>query len=199
MNLPVTGATGGIGISLGHVANVFSLDLKLSAMEQMGKAKLLSNPKLLVMQGKAANIQIGRNLPQITTTTDSNGTQTSSTEWLPVGIKLDVTPIVTNDRRIILTIKVEQSSQGEDVTTTEGTNFSIDMNKILTEVLIEDGSTAVIGGLLEQETINSTSGVPGFADIPVIGWLFKKKQDSSQAREILVFLTPRIVGSTPQQ
>jgi len=197
VNLPLAGATGGVGISLGHIANVFSLDLKLSAMEQLGKAKLLSNPKLLVMQGKPANIQIGQDLPMITTTTDSNGAQTSSTEWRAVGIMLKVTPMVTNDKRIGLTVEIEQSTQGEDVTTTEGDNFSINVNRVVTEVLIEDGSTAVIGGLLEQENRDSSNGVPGFSNIPVIGWLFKTKSNSTRAREILVFLTPKIVVSTP--
>jgi type IV pilus assembly protein PilQ len=197
VNLPLAGATGGVGISLGHIANVFSLDLKLSAMEQMGKAKLLSNPKLLVMQGKSANIQIGQDLPMITTTTDSNGAQTSSVEWRSVGIMLNVTPIVTNDKRIGLRVEIEQSNQGQDVTTTEGQNFSVDVSRVVTEVLIEDGSTAVIGGLLEQSTSDGSEGVPGFSNIPIIGWLFKTKKNSAAAREILVFLTPRIVGPAP--
>jgi type IV pilus assembly protein PilQ len=197
VNLPIAAASGGIGVSLGHIADVFSLDLKLSAMEQMGKAKLLSNPKLLVMQGKSANIQIGQDLPMITTTTDSNGAQTSSVEWRSVGIMLNVTPIVTNDKRIGLRVEIEQSNQGQNVTTTEGQNFSVDVSRVVTEVLIEDGSTAVIGGLLEQSTSDGTEGVPGFSDIPLIGWLFKTKKNSSAAREILVFLTPRIVGSAP--
>ena len=197
VNLPLAGATGGVGISLGHVANVFSLDLKLSAMEQMGKARLLSNPKLLVMQGKAAYIQIGQDLPMISTTTELNGSQTSTTEWRSVGIMLKVTPVVTNDKRIGLTVEIEQSTQGNDVTTTEGNNFSINVNRVVTEVLIEDGSTAVIGGLLEQETRDGKNGVPGFSNIPLIGWLFKTKSNTERAREILVFLTPKIMASAP--
>ena len=98
VNLPAAAATSGVGFSFGHIANTLSLDLKLSAMETLGQTKLLSNPKVLVVQNQKALINVGNQLP--VTKTDTEGNRT--VEWKDVGIMLEVTPQVTNDNRIFL-------------------------------------------------------------------------------------------------
>jgi type IV pilus assembly protein PilQ len=100
---------------------------------------------------------------------------------------------VTNDRRVFMDIKIEKSSQGDNVMTTEGAMFSINSNRTETKVLIADGETTVIGGIFIQETINDVSGVPGFSNIPIFGWLFKSKADTQRKKELMIFLTPRLV------
>ena len=148
VNLPASNPVGGIALSLGHIANTFTLDLQLSALESLGKTKVLSNPKLLTQQNHKAQIKIGDELPIVTRSTNAqNGDNTSTIMWKPVGILLEVTPRTTYDNKINLDVKVTKSSKGPDVITTEGVNFSIVSNEVATKVLIDDGATAVIGGL----------------------------------------------------
>jgi type IV pilus assembly protein PilQ len=189
VNLPASGATSGIGISFGHIANTLSLDLRLTAMESMGKTKILSTPRVLVVQNESAKINVGQELP--IPSTDAEGNRT--VQWREVGIMLDVKPQVTNDGRIFMEIKVEKASQGDPVATTEGLMFSINSNKAETQVLIADGETAVIGGLSEEGIQEQTSQTPGLGSIPGLGWLFRQQGKSEVRRELMIFLTPKIV------
>jgi type IV pilus assembly protein PilQ len=189
VNLPAAAATSGIGFSFGHVANTLSLDLRLSAMETMGRTKVLSNPKVLVIQNQKAIINVGQQLP--VTKTDTEGNRT--VEWKDVGILLEVKPQVTNDKRVFMEIKIEKSSRGDNVQTTEGEMFSIDTSRADTKVLIADGETTVIGGLFVQQDVTNDSSVPGLSKLPLFGWLFKSKSDNREKRELMIFLTPRLV------
>ncbi len=190
VNLPAASATSGIGFTFGHIANTLSLDMRLSAMEQLGQTKILSNPKVLVIQNQKAEINVGSQLP--VTKTSSEGDRT--VEWKNVGIVLEVKPQVTKDNRVFLEILVEKSSQGENVDTTDGTMFSINTSRAKTQVLIADGETTVIGGLFVQETIKDESSVPGLSKLPLVGWLFKNKSDTQRKSELMIFLTPRLVA-----
>jgi type IV pilus assembly protein PilQ len=190
VNLPAEGATSGIGISFGHIASTLSLDLRLTAMEQMGKTKILSTPRVLVVQNEEARINVGQELPIPSTDAEGNRTVT----WRAVGINLTVKPQVTNDGRVFMKIRVAKESQGDPVATTEGLMFSINSNKAETQVLIADGETAVIGGLTEEGTQESEAGTPGLSSIPGIGWLFRSRANSTIRKELMIFLTPKIVS-----
>ncbi|HEY6000369.1 MAG TPA: type IV pilus secretin PilQ, partial [bacterium] len=189
VNLPATSPTAGIGFSFGHIANTLTLDLRLSAMEKLGRTKILSNPKVLVVQNQKALINVGSQLPIPKTDADGNRT----VEWKDVGIRLEVTPQVTNDKKIFMAIQIEKSSQGENVQTTEGAMFSINTSRADTKVLIADGETTVIGGIFVQTAIKDDSSVPGLGKLPLIGWLFKSKGDKESKQELMIFLTPRLV------
>jgi len=189
VNLPAAVSTGGIGFSFGHIANTLSLDLRLSAGENLGKVKILSNPKVLVVQSQRAVINLGSQLP--IPKTDASGNRT--VEWKDVGITLDVLPQITNDKRVFMEIKIEKSSQGENVQTTEGAMFSINTSRAQSKVLIADGETTVIGGIFIEENTGSTDSIPGLSKIPVLGWLFKNKATKENRRELMIFITPRIV------
>lgn len=191
VNLPATGAVSGVGIALGHIANTFSLDVKLSALEKLGKTKILSNPKVLVIQNEEANINVGSQLPVPKTDTEGN----RSVEWKDVGILLKVTPNVTSDGRVFMKVKIEKSSAGQTVKTTEGEMFSIERRGAETKVLVGDGETSVIGGIFQQSDSSSGDGVPGLSRLPVIGWLFKSRSSSNRRTELMIFLTPRIVST----
>jgi type IV pilus secretin PilQ/predicted competence protein len=190
VNLPVADSISGIGLTLGHIANTFSLDVKLSAMESLGLTKLLSNPKVLVLQNKEAKINVGRQLPQ--PKTDGFGGKTI--EWLPVGILLKVTPEITNDGNVIMQIVIEKSDVDISVDTTEGKMYSLASNKAETRIIIGDGETSVIGGLFLQTKIDDQSSVPGLSKIPFLGWLFKSKTVSSSRSELMIFITPKLVS-----
>jgi type IV pilus assembly protein PilQ len=189
VNLPAASPTAGIGIALGHIADTLSLDVRLSALEQMGQLEILSNPKVFVVQNEQAIINVGRQLP--VPRTDSEGNRT--VEFKDVGIKLQVKPQVTADRRVFLEVEVERSDKGEDVETTEGRQFSIDTQRAETKVLLNDGETSVIGGLFQQTKENREGGVPFFSKIPILGYLFKSKRVTDDRSELLIFLTPKIV------
>jgi type IV pilus assembly protein PilQ len=204
VNLPAAASTAGIGLTLGHVANTLSLDMKLSAMEKLGKTKILSNPKILVVQNKKAKIAVGKQLPvvntnvQAATSTTANAAQTnvvsSAVEWKDVGLTLEVTPnIIVSDRSIFMEVHITKNSQGENVQTTTGLMFSIVNNSADTTVLMKDGETTVIGGLFTQESVRTDSSVPGLGKLPLIGWLFRSKDETERKNEIMIFLTPRIV------
>ncbi|MHB8834691.1 MAG: type IV pilus secretin PilQ [Candidatus Methylomirabilia bacterium] len=195
VNLPVTGAVSGVGISLGHIADTFALDVRLSALEKLGKTKILSNPKVLVIQNEEANINVGSQLPVPRTDTEGNRT----VEWKDVGILLKVTPNVTSDGRVFMKVKIEKSAQGETVKTTEGEMFSIERRGAETKVLVGDGETSVIGGIFQQTDATSGDGVPGLSRLPFIGWLFKSRSSSNRRTELMIFLTPRIVNTTAAQ
>ena len=189
VNLPAAAATSGIGVSFGHIANTLSLDLRLQAMETMSKVRILSTPRVLVVQNETAKINVGQELPIPATDAEGNRTVT----WREVGISLEVTPQVTNDGRVFMDIKVAKESAGDTVNTTEGAMFSINSKKAETQVLIADGETAVIGGLAEELERDQESRTPGLGSIPVLGWLFKQRSKNTSRQELMIFLTPKIV------
>ncbi len=189
VNLPAAGATSGIGLTLGHIADIFTLDLRISAMESQGQVEVLSSPKIFVVQNEKAIINVGSQLP--VPKTDAEGNRT--VEWKDVGIKLEVTPQVTADKRVFLDVQVERSSKGDDVETTEGKQFSIDTQRAQTKVLLSDGETSVIGGMFQQQKSNTKSGVPGLSRLPIIGFLFRSQSQDDFKKELLIFLTPKIV------
>jgi type IV pilus secretin PilQ/predicted competence protein len=194
VNLPAANPVAGVGFSLGHVADTLSLDVKLSAMESLGLTKVLSNPKVLVLQNKEASINIGRQLP--VPKTDALGAKT--VEWLPVGILLKVTPEITNDGKVIMQLAIEKSDVGETVPTTEGPMYSLTSNKAQTRIIIGDGETSVIGGLFSQTKQDDQSGVPGLSKIPLLGWLFKSKTAANNRSELMIFITPKLVSAAPE-
>lgn len=189
VNLPAASPTAGIGLTLGHIANTLTLDMRLSAMEELGQVEILSNPKVFVVQNEEAIINVGRQLP--IPKTDAEGNRT--VEFKDVGIMLKVIPQVTADQRIFMEVEVERSDKGEDVKTTEGEQFSIDTQRAQTKVLLNNGETSVIGGLFQQTKSNSNSKVPGLSGIPLLGWLFQSKSVRDSRQELLIFLTPKVV------
>ena len=189
VNTPAAGPVGGVALSLGHVADTLSLDVRLTALEKLGKTKILSNPKVLVIQNEDAKINVGQQLP--VPKTDAEGNRT--VEWKDVGILLAVKPQVTNDGRVFMKVTIEKSRQGASVPTTEGTMFSIDRSGAETKVIVADGETSVIGGIFIQTTSESQAGVPGLSRIPLLGALFRSRDKVNDRKELMIFLTPRIV------
>ncbi|WP_284335951.1 type IV pilus secretin PilQ [Comamonas sp. NoAH] len=189
VNLPAGLSTGGGGGSL--ALSIFNsgltrfLSLELSAMEAEGVGKVISSPRLLTADQTQAVIEQGTEYPY--TETAPNGATTIS--FKKAVLKLEVVPQITPEGNIILDLDVNKDSRGE--ITDQG--VAIDTKHIKTQVLVENGGTVVIGGIFEMEEINQVNKVPLLGDIPVMGNLFKSRTRESTKREMLVFITPRMV------
>ncbi|MHB8836173.1 MAG: secretin N-terminal domain-containing protein [Candidatus Methylomirabilia bacterium] len=194
VNLPATSPVAGVGISMGHIANVLSLDLKLSAMEKMDKIKILSTPSVLTMQGKEAVIKVGEQIPYTSssTTEGTAATTTQTVNFKDIVLQLRVVPTVMPGGRIVLDLVVNKDTRGQEVVVQGERNFSIDTKSVTTRVSLQDGETGVIGGLYTQEESGVTSQVPLLGRIPLLGWLFRSRGENKVRNELLIFLTPRV-------
>lgn len=189
VNLPAL-ALGGVNPAsvalsiFGPASNRF-LNLELSALEADGKGKIVSSPRIVTANQVQASISQGSRVPF----QKSAGQGTTAIEFIEASLKLDVTPQITPDGGVILTVKVNKDSLGQ--LTSLGREINI--KEVRTQVLVQDGGTVVIGGIYEQTENVSNTKVPLLGDIPFAGNLFKSTTKDSQRTELLVFLTPRVV------
>ncbi|MBY0411102.1 MAG: type IV pilus secretin PilQ [Burkholderiaceae bacterium] len=165
-------------------ANRF-LTLELSAMEADGKGRIVSSPRIITADQTKAIIEQGTEYPYAVTA--PNGATTIA--FKKAVLKLEVTPQITPEGSIILDLDVNKDSRGE--TTSQG--VAIDTKHVKTQILIENGGTVVIGGIFEMEETNTENKIPVLGDVPVVGNLFKSRTKESTKREMLVFITPKII------
>ena len=177
------------GFSFGFINNTDLLTATLSALSTEGKTKVLSAPRIITLNNKEARIQVGTKLPFSTVTLGQSGVSTQNITFVDTGIMLDVTPVINADNRVRLHVKPEVSLPG--ITTAAGPQ--INTRNADTEVIIRDGETLVIGGLIDEQTQQSINKVPLLGDIPVLGMFFRNSFDQKNRTELLIFLTPRIV------
>ncbi len=191
VNLPASPTFGGVGFTFGRLtSNPFNLDLRLSAGESQGLTRIVSRPKVAVLDNQEAKISQGESIPF--QTVSSQGTQTTFAE---ANLSLLVTPHITPDGSVMMKIKVTKDSPGPVQPGASGP--SILKKEASTNVLVRDGDTTVIGGIYEKSQTESEDGLPWLKRLPVIGWLFKTEQKRDQISELLVFLTPKIVTQDP--
>ena len=191
VNLPATtgsGAGGALGISLGSVNNNTNLNIRLSALENDGVLKIISAPKILTLDNKEATIEQGTMIPY--SQISAQGVQTAFQE---AKLSLVVTPHVTSEGSILMKLDINRDEPDFNNRGARG-DPTILKRHANTELLIDDGKTAVIGGIYTRNYGKSYNQVPGLAKIPVIGWLFKKRTDTDRRSELLIFITPRIVN-----
>jgi type IV pilus assembly protein PilQ len=161
------------------------LNAKLNALETSGDGKILSAPKILTLDNKKAMIKQGLEVPYLERD-DSGG---SSVRFKEVDLLLEVTPHVTPDDRISMSIYITKN----DMTGTfEGIPI-ISTNEAETELLINDGDTIVIGGIIKSTKSDTEEGFPVLSKIPILGWFFKNSTKRDDSNELLIFMTPRIV------
>jgi type IV pilus assembly protein PilQ len=194
VSLPITNASAGgaLSLALGSIADTFSLDIKLQAMETLNKVKIISNPSILIVQNQKARIHVGEQIPY--TETDKEGN--TIIKWKDVGVTLEVTPQITAEGSVFLDLLVKKDSRGDSVITGGKEDIAIDAKEAETKVLLRDGETGVIGGLYTTETTKKSAGVPGLSKIPFIGALFRSRNDTESRNELLIFLTPKIIKNT---
>ena len=179
---------GASSIAVGISTFDYLLDLELSAVETDGNAEIVSQPRVITADGQTASIQSGTEIPY--QVASSSGA--TSISFKSAVLKLEVTPQITPDDRIIMDLKINQDSIGE-VTAAGPT---IDTNALETQVLVENGETIVLGGIFRSEETFATTKTPFFGDIPLIGVLFRRTEHVESKAELLVFITPRLVKDT---
>ena len=188
VNLPASNAAGKIALTL--LDSSYLVDLELSAAQAEGRGEVVSAPKVITANQKEATIEQGKEIPYLQSA--SSGAATIAFKKAVLSLK--VTPQITPDDRIILDLTVTKDSVGQLVQTSSGNSVpSIDTRTITTQVLVNDGQTVVLGGILETEKIDTTTKVPLLGDIPVLGHLFKVTSKSDNKDELLVFVTPKIL------
>jgi type IV pilus assembly protein PilQ len=193
VNLPAAvGLGSGGGIAFGILKDNLRLDLSLSALEASGKGKIISSPKIVTTDNKEATIEQGTQIPY--STVSASGT---NVQFIDATLSLKVTPHITPDGRVSMKVDVKNDSQGD--VAPGSTTPSINKKKATTDVLISDGETTVIGGILQITRNESRSGLPWLSKIPVLGYLFRKDTSSTQNRELLIFITPKILKQEPIQ
>ncbi len=187
VNLPVTGTAAGIfAMSIFNATAQQFLNLEISAMESDGKGKVISSPRVVTADQTKALIEQGTELPY--QVASSSGA--TSIQFRKANLKLEVTPQITPEGSIILTLDVNKDTVGQ---LTPG-GYAIDTKHIQTQALIENGGTIVIGGIFTEDQTDVVDKVPFFGDLPVIGALFKRTAKSSNKKEMLVFITPRVLA-----
>lgn len=185
------GAAGAaLGMTFGALDGGLNIDLRLSALESSGNGKIISTPRVTTLNGEKALISQGTKIPY--TTVSDQGTETS---FENAELKLEVTPEINPDGSVILDIKASNSAVGSIVPTGTGNAISIDEKKAETKVLVRDGQTTVIGGIFVEDERDAETGVPFLRSIPGLGHLFKSSLKTKDRRELLIFITPRILES----
>jgi type IV pilus assembly protein PilQ len=184
VDLGVTNPTGSFALEF-LTGNTF-LDLELSALENEGSGEIVSQPKVLTGDKQKALIKTGSEIPYQSST--SSGA--TDTEFKEAVLKLEVTPQITPDGRVVMDLVVSQDSVGDLLPTGEPI---IDVTEIETQAIVGDGQTLVLGGLFQSQTVKSIEKVPLLGDIPYLGRLFRHDMDDMEKREILIFITPKII------
>ena len=185
VNLGATNATSALGISMGTLTGSFNLDVALSAMESKGQGKILSQPRVMMQNNFEAEMTQGVQIPLQT-----SANNTVSVTFKDATLTLKVKPQITAANTVMMNISLENAAP--DYSRSVNGIPPIDTQRAITQVLINDGETMVIGGIMKSEESSSKDGVPGIAKIPLLGWLFRRDSMSSDQRELLIFITPRI-------
>jgi type IV pilus assembly protein PilQ len=186
MNFPAAGAGSTIGISFSKLTGTpLQLDATLNAIEAKQEGRIITAPKIVTLDNKKAVIKQGVEFPYLERDASGNAT----VKFKNIDLLLDVTPIVTPDDRILLKILITKNDIGTIVSGVP----SLNTNEAQTELLVNDGDTIVIGGIIKTNVQKSNQGWPGLKDVPLFGWLFKTQGITDNTNELLIFITPRIV------
>ncbi|MDT0198367.1 type IV pilus secretin PilQ family protein [Acinetobacter sp. RG5] len=191
VDLGVENAAGRIAFGLISLSD-FMLDLELSALQADGYGEVISTPKVLTADKQKATVESGVEVPY-QSTEGSGANATATTEFKDVVLKLDVTPSITPDGKVQMSLDISSDSIAG---VTPMGEYYLNKNRLNTNVLVENGETVVLGGIFEQETLNNQTKVPFLGDIPYLGRLFRKDVKSDNKRELLIFVTPRIVNDS---
>jgi type IV pilus assembly protein PilQ len=163
------------------------LDIAVSAHENKGDVRIISSPKIATLDNKEASIEQGLRIPYLKLTTEG----TVTTDFIDANLKLTVTPHVTNEGTIKMNVKAKKDRPDNSITV-QGVP-SIDKKEAITEVLVEDNGVVVIAGIYTIEKTNGNEGIPLFNKIPVLGWLFKREATEDIRKDLLIFISPRII------
>ena len=185
VDLAASDSAGSIGLALAKLPFGSLLELELSAMQAEGNGEVVSSPRIITANQNQAHIEQGVEIAY----QEASSSGATSTSFKKAVLSLDVTPQITPDDRIIMDLTVSKDSVGDIY---DGIP-SIDTREVSTQVLVDNGETVVLGGIYEQELVDSVKKVPFFGDLPLIGRLFKRTVHKDSKSELLVFVTPKII------
>lgn len=186
VNLPVANAAGTIAFQIARLANGTILDLELSALEKENKGEVIASPRITTANQKEAYIEQGVEIPY----QEAASSGATATQFKKAVLSLRVTPHITPDDKIILDLVITQDTISD---ITSGFAPAIDTQRIGTQVLVNNGETIVLGGIYQQAIISTITKIPVLGDIPYLGWLFRTSSQLNEKKELLIFVTPRIV------
>jgi len=189
VNLPVPGAAGSLAMTILNLGNGNIVNLELSALEAENRGKVVSSPRIMTADKKKALITQGTEIPYFTQAA-SGGVTISFKQAI---LSLDVTPQITPDDKVIMDIEIKKDAVGVFVQSGTNSAPSIDVRTLKTQILVDNGDTAVLGGIFEQISRTDITKVPILGDIPIIGNLFKNTRKQEDKTELLIFITPRII------
>ncbi len=194
VNLPVPNAAGQLALTLINLGSGNLINLELSALEADARGKVVSSPRVVTGDNQKAAIEQGTEIPYVT---PGSANSPATVAFKKAVLRLDVTPQITADGRIIMVVEVRKDSVGQYVQLGGGFSVpSIDTKNVVTQISVNNGDTAVIGGIYEEQIRNDVTQVPWLGNLPILGYLFKQTGTSSDKAELLIFLTPRIVRDT---
>jgi type IV pilus assembly protein PilQ len=190
VNMPVANVTAArLGVHVARLADGTLLDLELSALESENKGEIIASPRITTANQKEAYIEQGTEIPYV----QAASSGATSVTFKKAVLSLQVTPHITPDNRIILDLIITQDTRGDTVSTPTGPAVAIDTQEISTQVLVDNGETIVLGGIYQQQETVAVSKVPLLGDIPYLGRAFKQTRDFDEKKELLIFVTPKIV------
>jgi len=189
VNLPVASPAGSVALAI--LGNDYLVDLELTALQAEGDGRVISTPRIVATNQREARILQGTEIPY----QESSSSGATTTSFKEAVLSLTVVPQITPDDRIIMDLTITKDSVGEIVSSGSAGGFipSIDTRELVTQVVVEDGQTVVLGGVYETEIINNVTKVPGLGNIPGLGYLFRSKTTSNNNAELLIFVTPKIL------
>ena len=191
VNLPVVNPAGQLALTLINLGSGNLINLELSALEADTLGKVISSPRVVTADNQKAHIEQGTEIPYVT---PGSANSPATVSFKKAVLSLDVTPQITPDNRIIMTVEVRKDAVGQFVPVQGGGLVpSIDTRNVTTQISVNNGDTAVIGGIYEETINNTVNKVPLLGDIPFFGYLFKQTGKDIEKTELLIFLTPRIV------
>jgi type IV pilus assembly protein PilQ len=191
VNMPAavgTGSGGALGLTLGSLNGAININLRLSSLENSGQVRIISAPKIMTLDNIEASIEQGVSIP--ISQVSAAGV---NTVFVDAKLNLTVKPHVTNEGSIVMNVNITRN-EPDFVNVGARGDPTILKKQARTEMLVRDGDTAVIGGIYTRNTGLAYTKVPWFAEIPVIGWLFKNRRENDDRTELLIFITPRIVN-----
>ncbi|HIE5390216.1 TPA: DNA uptake porin HofQ [Enterobacter cancerogenus] len=189
-DLSVANATTHVGFNIGRI-NGRLLDLELSALEQKQQVDIIASPRLLASHMQPASIKQGSEIPYQVSSGESGAT---SVEFKEAVLGMEVTPVVLPGGRVRLKLHISENMPGQVLQQADGETLAIDKQEIETQVEVKSGETLALGGIFSQKNKTGRDSVPGLSAIPWLGQLFRHDGKDNERRELVVFITPRLVG-----
>jgi len=166
-----------------------ALNLRISALERINKAKSIAKPMVVAINGQKATIKQGVQVPYLTAATGAGGTAVQNVQFKDVVLELDVTPVVSPDGRILIDLALKRDTVG--VQTPQGP--AINTKEVKTKIIVESGQTVVLGGVIDSQDSQTNEGVPGLVRVPILKYLFGQEKINQADRELLIFITPTLI------